>query len=73
MVYCEKNPYYINSNEYFRKKYGGNYEITYWQWMMQEYKTVLLDKMGSYSDVRDQHWAFNTEKDRTFFILRWSS
>lgn len=71
MVYCEKEPYYTNSQQYFEKNYYP-YDIAYWTWMTKEYKTVLLDKMGSYSDTRDQHWAFNTEKDRTFFILRWS-
>ena len=70
MIYCEKEPYYTNSNRYFRDtiKHG---EISYWEWMLHNYKTTLLNKMGSYSDP-EQHWGFNTEEARTFFILRWS-
>jgi len=39
--------------------------------MIDNYKTVLLDKQGSFNSGPDQHWAFNTEEDRTFFMLKW--
>lgn len=71
MVYCEMEPYYTKSNRYFHDTVGVT-EISYWQWMMQEYKCVLLDKQGSYSDKRDQHWGFNDEKARNWFMMRWS-
>lgn len=71
MICCEKEPYWTNSNRYFRDTIN-HFEIAYWTWMMNEYKCVLLDKAGSYSDVRDQHWVFNDERDMTFFKLRWS-
>ena len=70
MFYCERQPYFKNSNDYFRDNIN-HYEILYNDWMLKEYKTVLLSKMGSFSDVEHQ-WAFNSEADRTFFMLRWS-
>lgn len=71
MFYCEKEPYWLNSNTYFRN-HINHFETPYWTWMMQNYNTVLLTKQGSFSDAPDEHWAFNSEQDRTFFILRWS-
>lgn len=70
MVYCERQPYFKHSNDYFRDNIN-HYEILYNDWMLKEYKTVLVSKMGSFSDV-EHHWVFNSEQDRTFFILRWS-
>jgi hypothetical protein len=70
MFYCERQPYFKNSNDYFRDNIN-HYEILYNDWMLKEYKTVLLSKMGSFSDVEHQ-WAFNSEADRTFFMLRWT-
>lgn len=71
MVYCEKDPYYKKSNDYFRDNVN-HFKIAYWTWMIENYRAVLLTKQGSFSDIPDQHWAFNSEEDRTFFILRWS-
>ena len=71
MFYCEENPYYKNSNDYYRENIS-HLKISYWSWMIQDYKVVLLNKQGSYSDGPDRHWSFKTEEDRTFFILRWS-
>jgi len=70
MVFCEKDPYYKNSNEYFRNNID-HFKTAYWTWMIDNYKTVLLDKQGSFNSGPDQHWAFNTEEDRTFFMLKW--
>lgn len=69
MFYCNKEPYFTNSNNYFRDtvKHG---EISYWEWMINNYKTTLLNKMGSYSDP-EQHWAFRNDTDRTFFMVKW--
>ena len=71
MVYCDKDPYYTKSQKYF-VDHCKPYNIAYWTWMAQEYKCVLLTKAGSFSDLPDEHWAFNNEKDMTFFKLRWS-
>jgi len=70
MVYCERQPYFKNSNDYFRDNIN-HFEILYNDWMLQNYQTVLVSKMGSYN-VPEHHWAFATEESRTFFILRWS-
>lgn len=70
MIYCEKEPYYSNSNSYFRDTVSHG-EISYWEWMINNYRTILLNKQGSYSDP-EQHWAFKSEQARTFFILRWA-
>lgn len=71
MIYCDKDPYYTNSQRYHKANFDP-YEVPYWIWIVGNYNCVLLDKQGSYSDTRDQHWAFNTEEDRTMFMLRWS-
>lgn len=71
MVYCEKEPYFTNAHLHFLD-HVNHFETLFLAWMMREYSTVLLNKDGSYSDNRDQHWAFNSEKDRTLFMLRWS-
>ena len=71
MVYCEKEPYWQNAINYHSSHFNC-YEVPFWLWMRNEYKTVLLGKDGCYSDNRPEHWAFNSEKDRDWFILRWS-
>ena len=70
MFYCERQPYFKKSNDYFRDNIN-HYEILYNDWILKEYKTVLVSKLGSYSEVEHQ-WAFATEEDRTLFMLRWS-
>ena len=69
MFYCERQPYYKNSKEYFLNNVN-HYEILYNDWVLQNYRAVLLIKMGSYSDP-EEHWALKTEKDRTMFMMRW--
>jgi hypothetical protein len=69
--FCDYQPYYKNSHEYFID-HVNHFETPYWIWMMREYKTVLLNKQGSWSDQPDQHWGFREEKDMTFFKLRWA-
>jgi hypothetical protein len=71
MIYCKKEPYYRNSNDYFRDNIN-HFKISYWEWMIQNYRTVLLNEQGSFSDNPDQSWAFTTEEDRTLFMLRWA-
>ena len=70
MLYCQRDPYHKNSKEYFLNNVN-HYEILYDEWMVKEYKTVLLNLSGSFSDIRDQEWAFATEEARTLFMLRW--
>jgi hypothetical protein len=70
-VFCDYQPYYRNSHEYYIK-HIDQIDKAYWLWMMHEYRTVLLNKQGSWSDQPDQHWGFVEEQHRTFFILRWS-
>jgi hypothetical protein len=69
--YCERDPYYAKSREYYMMNVN-HYETPYYLWMIQEYRTVLLNKQGSWSDRAEQHWGFINESDRTIFMLRWS-
>jgi hypothetical protein len=69
--FCELEPYYTNSREYFMM-HINHYETPYYLWMIQQYRTVLLDKQGSWSDKPDQHWGFRDEQHMTFFKLRWA-
>lgn len=70
MIYCEREPYYTNSREYFINNINP-FDILYSDWMLKNYRTVAVSKLGSFSEV-EYHWRFNSEQDRTFFILRWS-
>lgn len=70
MIYCERDPYFKNSKEYFLNNIN-HYEILYDDWMLQNYRTVAVSKLGSFSEV-EYHWKFNSEEDRTMFMMRWS-
>lgn len=69
--FCDAEPYYGRSHEYFMDHVWDNYKVSYWEWMITEHRTVLLNRMGSYSDTPDQQWGFVYERDMTWFKLRW--
>lgn len=70
MIYCEKQPYFKNSLDYFHD-HVNHYEILYDDWILKKYRAVLISKLGSYSEV-EYHWKFNSEADRTFFMMVWA-
>lgn len=70
MIYCEREPYYTNSRDYYLNNMNP-FDILYSAWILENYRTVSVSKLGSY-DVPEYQWKFNSEQDRTMFMLRWA-
>lgn len=61
-------PYHTNARAHWMQIEGDHTHDSYWSWLKKSYGARLRTQTQWQCD----YWAFATEQERDWFVLRWS-